>query len=76
MPIKYFSTVRFPTLISAVTGMPVETMRRVIDRVPAQLLPMSPEIVRSQQHIADRFKTLGLLPVDITVADIVWHPNA
>ena len=62
--------------LSESTGMPVDAMRRVIDRVPAEMLPMTDEIVRSQQDIANRFRAQGLLPVDITVADSVWHPNA
>jgi len=63
-------------LLSSTTGMPQDAMRRVIARVPAKLLPMTEAIVQSQQEIANRFRALGLLPVDITVADTVWHPNA
>ncbi len=62
--------------LSASTGMPLDAMRRVIDRVPAEMVPMTDAIIRSQQDIADRFRALGLLPVDITIADAVWHPNA
>lgn len=62
--------------LSASTGMPIDAMRRVIARVPAEMLPMTDDIVRSQQDVAVRFRALGLLPVDITVADSVWHPNA
>jgi sulfonate transport system substrate-binding protein len=63
-------------LLSSKTGMPQDAMRRVIDRVPAELLPMTDAIIQSQQEIADRFRALGLLPVAITVADTVWHPSA
>jgi sulfonate transport system substrate-binding protein len=56
--------------------MPPDPVRRMIARLPAELLPMSGEIVRSQQQIADRFRALGLIPADITVADTVWLPNA
>ncbi len=62
--------------LSSSTGMPRDAMRRVIDRVPADMLPMTDAIILGQQHVADRFRGLGLLPVDITVADSVWHPNA
>lgn len=62
--------------LSASTGMPIDAMRRVIARVPAEMLPMTDAIVRSQQEVAARFRALGLLPIDITVADSVWHPNA
>lgn len=64
------------SLLSTTTGMPLDAMRRVIDRLPAELLPMSEDIVRGQQQIADRFHALGLLPVEITVASTVWHPGA
>lgn len=63
-------------LLSGATGMPADAMRRVIARVPAELQPMDDAIVRGQQEIADRFRALGLLPIDITVASAVWHPTA
>jgi sulfonate transport system substrate-binding protein len=63
-------------LLASTTGMPPDPVRRMIARLPAELLPMSGEIVRSQQQIADRFRVLGLIPADITVADTVWLPNA
>ena len=63
-------------LLAGSTGMPLEVMRRVIARVPAEVLPMSPDLVQSQQLLADRFRALGLLPVEIKVVESVWHPNA
>lgn len=63
-------------LLSNGTGMPQEAMRRVIARVPAEMLPVSDDIVLRQQHIADRFHAIGLLPVEIKVSDAVWHPDA
>ena len=42
-------------------------------RVPAEVLPMNDDLARSQQQVADRFRALGLLPVDIKVSDIVWR---
>jgi hypothetical protein len=35
--------------------------------------PMNDDLVRSQQKVADRFRALGLLPVEIKVSEIVWH---
>ena len=63
-------------LLAGTTGMPLDVMQRVIARVPAEVLPMTPDIVQSQQRVANRFRALGLLPVDITVADIVWRATA
>ena len=62
-------------LLAESTGIPLEVMRRVIVRVPAEVLPMNADLVRSQQQIADRFRALGLLPVDIKVAESVWHAS-
>jgi sulfonate transport system substrate-binding protein len=63
-------------LLSASTGMPLDIMRRVIARVPAVVLPMNGDLIRSQQQVADRFRALGLLPVDIKVAEAVWSAAA
>jgi sulfonate transport system substrate-binding protein len=60
-------------LISNATGMPPDVMRRAMARVPAEVLPMTDDIIRSQQQIADHFRELGLLPVDIRVSDAVWR---
>jgi sulfonate transport system substrate-binding protein len=63
-------------LLSNATGMPPEVMQRAIGRLPFQVLPMSDGLVQSQQAIADRFRALSILPVQIKVADAVWHANA
>ena len=63
-------------LLSNGTGMPPDTMRRVMARVPAEILPLTDAIVLSQQEIANRFRSAGVLPVDIAVADAVWRPGA
>jgi len=34
---------------------------------------MNEALTQSQQRVADRFRALGLVPVDIKVADIVWR---
>jgi sulfonate transport system substrate-binding protein len=60
-------------LLSNATGMPPDVMRRAMARAPAEVLPMTDDIARSQQQIADRFRALGLLPVDIRVFDAVWR---
>jgi hypothetical protein len=35
--------------------------------------PVTGDLARGQQQIADRFRALGLLPVDIKVSDAVWR---
>jgi hypothetical protein len=39
------------------------------DRNPLMIEPISDEIVRSQQQLADRFHALGIIPTAIQVAD-------
>ena len=63
-------------LLAGSTGMPPDVMRRAIARLPAELVPMSADLTESQQRVADRFRALGLLPVEIKVAETVWRPNA
>jgi aliphatic sulfonates family ABC transporter substrate-binding protein len=61
------------TLLAGATGIPAEVWTRSLARDPFQVRPMNDDLVRSQQKVADRFRALGLLPVDIKVADDVWH---
>ena len=63
-------------LISKETGMPLDAVQRAADRAPFQVYPMNDEIVCNQQIVANRFRSLGLLPIDIKVSDEVWRPSA
>ena len=63
-------------LLSTATGIQQGVWQRALARHPFAVLPMNDELVASQQKVADRFRALGLVPVDIKVADIVWRPNA
>jgi sulfonate transport system substrate-binding protein len=60
-------------LLAGATGMQQEVWTRALAQDPLQVLPMNDELTRSQQKVADRFRALGLVPVDIKVSDIVWH---
>jgi sulfonate transport system substrate-binding protein len=62
-------------LISKETGMPIEAVQRAADRAPFTVLPMNDEIVQNQQRVANRFRTLGLIPIDIKVSDEVWRAS-
>jgi hypothetical protein len=37
---------------------------------------MNDQLAASQQKVADRFRALGLVPVDIKVSNIVWRASA
>ena len=63
-------------LLAAATGMPIEAVRRGVDRDPFVVLPVDDEVVRIQQKVADRFSALGLIPTPIRVSDQVWRPGA
>ena len=55
--------------------MPFEAVQRAADRAPFPVLPMNDEIARNQQIVANRFRSLGLIPVDIKVSDQVWRAS-
>jgi aliphatic sulfonates family ABC transporter substrate-binding protein len=63
-------------VLADATGIPQDVWTRALAQDPFQVLPMNDDLVRSQQKVADRFRTLGLVPVDIKVADIVWRAGA
>jgi hypothetical protein len=56
-------------LLSDETGAPLTLWSALSDRNPLMIEPISDEIVRSQQQLADRFHALGIIPTAIQVAD-------
>ncbi|WP_158930237.1 aliphatic sulfonate ABC transporter substrate-binding protein [Acidisphaera sp. S103] len=60
-------------ILAGATGMPQEVWGRALAHYPYKVSPMTDDLVRSQQKVADRFRALGLVPVDFKVSDIVWH---
>ncbi len=63
-------------LLSAATGMPLDAVQRGVDRAPFIVLPMDDDLTRSQQKVAERFRSLGLIPTEIKVSDEVWRAGA
>jgi sulfonate transport system substrate-binding protein len=63
-------------LLSAATGIQQDVWRRALARHPFAVLRMNDDLVKSQQKVAERFRALGLVPVDIKVSDIVWRASA
>jgi hypothetical protein len=55
--------------------MPLDAVRRGVDRAPFVVLPMDDELTRTQQTVANRFRSLGLIPADINVSDQVWRAS-
>jgi aliphatic sulfonates family ABC transporter substrate-binding protein len=60
-------------ILAGATGIPQEVWGRALAHYPYKVSPMTDDLVRSQQKVADRFRALGLVPVDFKVSDIVWH---
>jgi sulfonate transport system substrate-binding protein len=60
-------------LLAAATGIRQEVWTSALASDPFQVFPMNDELTRSQQKVADRFRALGLVPLDIKVSDIVWR---
>jgi sulfonate transport system substrate-binding protein len=63
-------------LLAGATSIQQDVWARALAQDPFQVLPMNDELARSQQKVADRFRALGLVPVSIKVADIVWRTGA
>jgi sulfonate transport system substrate-binding protein len=60
-------------LLSAGTGVPLPDMTRAVDRTSFQSIPMTDALFADQQHVADRFADLHLIPGKINVRDYAWH---
>lgn len=60
-------------LLAGATGIQQDVWTRALAQNPFQVLAMNDDLTRSQQNVADRFRALGLVPVDIKVSDIVWR---
>lgn len=54
------------------TGVPLDAVKRAVDRAVFKVVPVSAQSVAQQQAVADRFYKLGLIPRPIVVQDIVW----
>jgi sulfonate transport system substrate-binding protein len=62
--------------LAEVTGVALEHQQRAVARTRYAVTPVTEDVVRSQQAIADEFARLGLIPKAINVRDAVWAPAA
>lgn len=62
--------------LAEITGVPLEITLRSVRRTNARfaVVPLNPDIVRTQQAIADTFAAEGLIPQKIDIGAIVWTP--
>jgi sulfonate transport system substrate-binding protein len=58
--------------LSVSTGVPAPILELALDRQGYGIVPISDDVVKAQQNIADTFLALGLLPKPITVSEAVW----
>ncbi len=56
--------------LSPSAGLPVSVLAQSLKRESYGILPISDDVIASQQRIADTFVSLGLLPKAITVSDL------
>jgi len=61
--------------LSAVTGIPLDIQKVAADRSSFVVGPITPDILITQQKVADRFFKLGLIPRPVVVRDAVWKPS-
>lgn len=60
--------------MAASTGLDRAAVGRMIARAPLTVTFMTPALTARQQHVADVFQSLRLIPAPIQVADVVWQP--
>jgi aliphatic sulfonates family ABC transporter substrate-binding protein len=62
-------------ILGAATGIAPDVWLRALAQDPFQVLRMDDAVTGSQQKVANRFRALGLVPIDIKVSDIVWRAS-
>jgi sulfonate transport system substrate-binding protein len=62
--------------LSPSVGLPAAVLAVSLKRESYGILPISSEVIASQQRIADTFHALGLLPRAITVSDLQRKPGS
>ncbi len=55
--------------------LPETVIATALARQTYGVAPLSADVVASQQKVADTFRALGLIPVTLSVADVVWRPG-
>jgi sulfonate transport system substrate-binding protein len=62
--------------LSPSVGLPASVLAVSLKRESYGILPISDEVIASQQRIADTFVALGLLPKAVTVSDVQRKPGS
>jgi sulfonate transport system substrate-binding protein len=62
--------------LAAITGVPLDIQTVAAKRAGFAVVPVTDDIIVTQQGVADRFTKLGLIPKPIVIRDIVWRNPA
>ena len=62
--------------LSASTGIPASVVEVALGRQSYGITPLSEDVVKAQQAIADTFHELGLLPKPVKIADAIWRAGS
>ena len=60
--------------LSAVTGLALDLETVAAGRSSFAVMPITDDMIATQQGVADRFYSLGLIPKPVVVRDAVWRP--
>lgn len=60
--------------VAPLLGLPSEITRKAVIRQGYGARPITPEVVRAQQTIADTFTALKLIPRQLVIESVVWTP--
>lgn len=60
--------------VAPLLGLSADITRKAVIRQGYGARPISPEVVRAQQAIADTFTELRLIPRTLSVRDVIWTP--
>ena len=63
-------------LLASSTDMDRAAVGKAVDRSPFEIRFMDDAFTKSQQEVANRFRALNLIPIDIQVSTAVWRPAA
>jgi sulfonate transport system substrate-binding protein len=64
------------TQLAEITGIDVEIQRVAAERANYAIKPVSDDVIRQQQAVADQFFGLGIIAKKIDVRDAVWNAQA
>ncbi|MFJ3075147.1 MULTISPECIES: sulfonate ABC transporter substrate-binding protein [Pseudomonas] len=62
--------------VAPLLGLPAEITLTSVKRQGYGASPLTPEVVASQQKIADTFTALKLIPKALSIKDVIWTPPA